>query len=118
MTGTAEPRTGSTPMGAPATSLDGSWDVQRTSGLLPPMIGVHKHISGDRGETRIGPLPGLPFRVEGLSLHYLGPFRGFVDELEPEGDEFSGRALFLGRELGRFRLRRPAGRPSTQEMRD
>jgi hypothetical protein len=72
------------------------------------MIGVHKRISGDRGETRIGPLPGLPFRVEGLSLHYLGPFGGFVDELEPDGNEFKGRALYRGRELGRFRLRRPA----------
>jgi len=88
--------------------LDGEWDVRRTSGLLPPMIGVHKRIYGDRGETRIGRFPGLPFRVEGLSLHYLGPFRGFVDALEPDGDGFSGQALFLGRELGRFRLRRPA----------
>ncbi len=86
-------------------SLDGLWDVRRTGGLLPPMIGVRKRIHGPRGETRVGPLPGLPFRVEGLSLHYLGPFRGFVDELAPDGDGFKGRALYRGRELGRFELR-------------
>lgn len=88
------------------TALDGIWNVRRTAGLLPPMIGVHKRISGERGETRVGPLPGLPFRVSGLSLHYLGPFKGFVDELEPDDVGFRGRALFLGRELGRFELRR------------
>jgi hypothetical protein len=88
------------------TSLDGQWNVRRTGGLLPPMVGVRKRISGDRGETRVGPLPGLPFRVVGLSLRYLGPFRGFVDELEPDGDEFRGRSLFRGRELGSFELRR------------
>ena len=97
--------------------LDGTWNVERPGGVLPPMVGVHKRISGERGETRIGPLPGLPFRVENLSLHYLGPFRGFVDVLEPDGDEFNGRALFLGREWGRFRLRRAGGR-SVQNMRD
>jgi hypothetical protein len=86
--------------------LDGHWDVLRTGGLLPPLVGVHKKIVGDRGETRVGPFPGLPFRVEGSALHYLGPFRGFVDELEPDGEGFSGRALFLGREYGRFRLSR------------
>ena len=85
-------------------SLDGVWSVRRKSGLLPPMVGVRKLISGDRGETKVGPLPGLPFRVEGLSLHYLGPFKSFVDELEPEGDGFRGRSLFRGWELGRFEL--------------
>jgi hypothetical protein len=88
------------------TSLDGTWNVRRVSGLLPPMIGVRKRISGNRGETKIGPLPRLPFRVEGLSLHYLVPFKGFVDELEPDGnaDAYRGRSLFRGRQLGRFRL--------------
>jgi len=100
------------------TSLEGWWDVERTGGLLPPMVGVQKRISGNRGETRVGPLPGLPFRVEGLSLHYLGPFRGFVDELEPDGAGFSGRALFLGRELGRFRMRRPEGGQSSENVPD
>jgi hypothetical protein len=87
-------------------SLDGLWDVRRTGGLLPPLIGVRKRIQGARGETRVGRLPGLPFRVERLSLYYLRPFTGFVDELEPQGDGFTGRALYRGRELGRFELRR------------
>jgi hypothetical protein len=86
--------------------LDGEWRVERRGGLLPPLLGVRKRIRGDRGETAIGPLPGLPFRVDGLSLHYLGPFSGFVDVLEPEGDDYDGRATFRGRELGRFALRR------------
>jgi hypothetical protein len=78
------------------------------------MLGVRKTISGGRGQTRIGPLPGLSFRVEGLSLRYRRPFGTFVDELEPDGDGFRGRALFRGRELGTFELRRrepglPAG---------
>ena len=88
--------------------LEGRWHVTRTGGLLPPLVGVHKRISGGRGETRIGPLLGLPFDVEGLSLHYRGPFRGFVDVLEPDGDAFAGRATFRGRELGRFRMERDA----------
>ena len=88
------------------TGLDGEWRVERRSGFLPPMPGVRKRIGGVRGETSIGPFPGLPFRVEGLSLHYLGPFSGFVDVLEPEGDGYTGRATFRGRELGRFALRR------------
>lgn len=80
--------------------------MRRVSGLLPPMVGVRKRIAGDRGKTKFGPLPGVPFRVEGLSLHYMGLFRGFVDELEPDGDGFRGRSLFRGREFGRFELRR------------
>ena len=87
-------------------SLDGLWDVRRTGGLVPPMIGVRKRVRGARGETGVGRLPGLPFRVEGLSLHYLRPFTGFVDELEPQSDGFEGRALYRGHELGRFELRR------------
>jgi hypothetical protein len=85
--------------------LDGIWDVRRTGGLLPPLLGVTKRIHGDRGETRVGPLPGVPFRVDGLALRYAG---GFVDLLEPDGDRYRGRATFRGRELGRFELtRRP-----------
>ena len=70
------------------------------------MLGVWKRISGTSGETKVGPLPGVPFAVEGLRLRYRGPLSGFVDELEPEGDGFRGRATFLGREYGRFALRR------------
>ena len=86
--------------------LDGVWNVERRGGLLPPLVGVEKRIEGTRGETRLGPLPGVPFDVVGLSLRYRAPFRGFVDELEPDGDGFRGRATFRGREFGRFALRR------------
>jgi hypothetical protein len=86
--------------------LDGVWNVERRGGLLPPLVGVRKRIQGSRGETTCGPLPGMPFDVVGLSLRYRAPFRGFVDELEPDGDGFRGRATFRGREFGRFALTR------------
>ena len=86
--------------------LDGVWDVRRTGGLLPPLLGVQKRIQGGRGETRVAALPGVPFKVEGLRLRYLGPLAGFVDFLEPTAEGFSGRATFLGREYGQFRLTR------------
>jgi hypothetical protein len=86
--------------------LDGVWDVKRVSGFLPPLVGVRKEISGEQGETKVGRLPGAPFDVVGLSLRYRAPFRGFVDELAPDGDGFLGRATFRGREFGRFALTR------------
>jgi hypothetical protein len=86
--------------------LDGVWDVRRTGGALPPLLGVRKRITGARGETAVGRLPGVPFRVRGLELHYRRPFRGFIDVLEPDRDGFRGRATFRGREFGRFELRR------------
>jgi len=86
--------------------LDGRWDVVRTGGLLPPLYGVEKRIQGVRGETRFGPLPGVPFSVVGLQLRYRPPLAGFVDVLEPDGDGYRGRATFRGREFGRFVLRR------------
>jgi hypothetical protein len=86
--------------------LDGVWDVRRVSGVLPPLVGVQKRIDGPRGETRVGPLPGVPFDVRGLSLHYRPPLAAFVDVLTPDGDGYSGRATFQGREYGRFVLRR------------
>jgi hypothetical protein len=86
--------------------LDGVWDVKRMSGLLPPLVGVRKEISGTEGKTKVGPFPGVPFDVVGLSLRYRAPFRGFIDELEPDGDGFLGRATFRGREFGRFDLTR------------
>jgi len=86
--------------------LDGVWDVKRVSGFLPPLVGVRKEISGKEGETQVGPLPGAPFDVVGLSLRYRAPFHGFVDELAPDGDGFLGRATFRGREFGRFALTR------------
>ena len=81
----------------------------RTGGLLPPLGAVRKRIEGRRGETALGRLPGVPFVVEGLSLRYRAPFSGFIDQLEPDGDGFRGRATFRGREFGRFLLRRAEG---------
>ncbi|HKP18681.1 MAG TPA: hypothetical protein VJT84_09385 [Gaiellaceae bacterium] len=87
--------------------LDGIWSVQRTSGLLPPLVGVRKRIDGSRGTTAVGALPGFPFEVEGTTLRYRAPLAGFVDVLEPETpDRFRGRATFRGREFGRFTMTR------------
>ena len=36
--------------------LDGVWRVHRESGLLPPMVGVGKIVTGGQGSTRFGPL--------------------------------------------------------------
>ncbi|HWJ32282.1 MAG TPA: hypothetical protein VNR59_08075 [Gaiellaceae bacterium] len=88
--------------------LDGTWNVERTGGFLPPLFGVRKHVAGDRGDTRLGALPGVPFRVVGNELRYRRPFAGFVDVVEPDARGFSGRATFRGRTFGRFVLRRPA----------
>jgi hypothetical protein len=82
--------------------LDGSWRVERLSGLLPPLP-IQKTIAGDAGVTRIG-LVRLPFRVEGTTLRYRPPLQGFVDELQRSGDGFVGRATLFGREYARFRL--------------
>ncbi len=86
--------------------LDGVWNVKRLGGLLPPLVGVRKRIHGTSGETAVGPLPGVLFDVVGLDLHYRTPFRGFVDELAPDGDRYLGRATFRGRTFGRFALER------------
>jgi hypothetical protein len=86
--------------------LDGVWNVARVSGLLPPLLGVRKRIRGDRGETALGALPGVPFAVDGLRLRYRGALRAFVDVLERDGDGYRGRATFRGREYARFRLER------------
>ncbi len=86
--------------------LDGVWSVRRLGGALPPMPGLRKEISGTSGETKLGRLPGAPFDVVGLSLRYRVPFGGFIDELEPDGDGYRGRATFRGRQFGSFRLER------------
>ena len=82
--------------------LDGTWDVRRVSGALPPMVGVRKQIDGDAGYTELAGVR-LPFRVEGSRLVYRG--LPLVDELEPDGLGFAGRATLAGREYGRFVLR-------------
>jgi hypothetical protein len=87
--------------------LDGMWNVERIGGALPPMNGVRKRIEGNRGVTLAGPVR-MRFEVRGLELRYRAPFAGLVDLLEPDGDGYRGRATFLGREFGRFRLRRAA----------
>jgi ferritin-like metal-binding protein YciE len=84
--------------------LDGTWDVRRTGGLLPPLSGVEKRISGNRGETRVRGLTGVPFDVVGLELRYRAPFNGFVDVLTPIDDGFRGRATVFGRTFGHFEL--------------
>jgi hypothetical protein len=86
-------------------SLDGLWDVQRTGGLLPPMWGVRKRFSGERGATLVGPLP-LPIRLDGLTIRYRPPLAFLVDHLEPAGDGYAGRATAFGLQYGTFRLRR------------
>jgi hypothetical protein len=87
--------------------LDGTWNVYRTGGLLPPLYGVHKRIEGSSGSTRIGPLVGVPFDVVGLELRYRAPFLGFVDVLTPRDDgAYDGRATFRGRTFGTFGLTR------------
>jgi ferritin-like metal-binding protein YciE len=86
--------------------LDGVWEVQRTGGLLPPLGGMRKRISGTRGRTIFGPLR-MSFEVRGDELHYRSPFEGFVDVLEPVGEGLChGRATFHGREFATFDLRR------------
>lgn len=72
------------------------------------MLGVRKRISGGSGETAMGPFPGFRFDVVGLSLRYRPPLDGFIDELEPSGGGYAGRATFRGREYGRFTLERVA----------
>ena len=85
--------------------LDGVWDVMRTGGLLPPLVGVRKEIYGSRGETMLpGGMLGVPFDVIGLELHYRRPFTGFIDILVPVGDGFAGRATYRRREFGRFEM--------------
>jgi hypothetical protein len=86
--------------------LDGVWEVKRTGGALPPLLGVRKEISGAAGTTKVGPLLGVPFDVVGLSLRYRAPFVGFVDVLERHGQGYRGRATFRGREFGAFELKR------------
>jgi ferritin-like metal-binding protein YciE len=86
--------------------LDGTWDVRRISGALPPLVGVRKRIHGTTGETIVLRGPGMPFDVDGQELRYRAPFAFLVDVLEPAGDGFRGRATAFGRTYGEFELRR------------
>jgi hypothetical protein len=92
----------------PEPALDGDWRLVRTSGLLPPLGGMRKHIERDRGWTIAGPVE-LPFEVAGLELRYRLPLRGLVDVLAPEGpDVYGGISMLFGRRVGTFRMIRAA----------
>ncbi len=86
--------------------LDGVWTVERVSGALPPLHGCVKRIHGSRGTTNCPNVPGIPFEVRGLELHYRGPFALLVDKLERRDSGYRGHATLLGREFGQFELRR------------
>jgi hypothetical protein len=86
--------------------LDGVWAVERVSGALPPLIGCVKRIRGNRGTTEFPRVPGMPFDVRGLELHYRAPFSPLVDKLEPSDGGYLGHATLFGREFGRFAMRR------------
>lgn len=91
--------------------LEGDWQVERLGGLLPPMFGVWKRIHGDSGETRLGRLPGVRFKVKqrkgGAALIYCRPFSIFVDRLWPATDGSWLGQMTLGRlKIGRFRMTR------------
>jgi ferritin-like metal-binding protein YciE len=100
--------------------LDGVWEVKRTGGSLPPMVGVRKEISGVSGITKLGPLPGARFDVVGTSLHYRPPFAGFVDLLEPDEQGYRGQSTFRGHEFGKFELRRirTGGEMSSDQLKE
>lgn len=86
--------------------LDGTWNVRRVSGALPPLVGVHKRIDGASGRTVVLGGPGIPFDVDELTLRYRPPLAFLVDVLEPDGDGFQGRATAFGRTYARFELTR------------
>jgi len=87
--------------------LDGVWEVERTGGVLPPLVGCRKRIGGSRGTTAFGALPGMPFDVRGDEFHYRAPFTGIVDVVERDGpDRYRGRATYRGRTFGQFAMRR------------
>jgi hypothetical protein len=88
--------------------LDGDWELQRVSGLLPPLAGLRKRIRGDRGATLLPGGLGVPFAVVRHELRYRAPFSMVVDVLEPDGDGWRGRATVFGRTVGEFRMSRRA----------
>src|ERR687888_614648 len=86
--------------------LDGVWKVERVGGALPPLHGCVKRIYGRHGTTEFTHIPGMPFEVRGLELHYRPPFNVLVDRLEPSDGGFFGHALLAGKGYGQFRVRR------------
>src|SRR5437763_5952352 len=86
--------------------LDGVWRVDRVGGVLPPLHGCVKRINGSQGTTEFPRVPGMPFDVRGLELHYRSPFWLLVDKLEPQDGGYFGRATLAGQEFGQFTMRR------------
>ena len=87
--------------------LSGRWSVERTGGLLPPLLGVGKRVEGARGWTTVAGIRLARFDVVGLQLRYRAPFTGVVDQLVPETpSSYAGRATFRGRTFGTFRMTR------------
>jgi hypothetical protein len=85
--------------------LDGSWHVERTSGLLPPLYGVRKQIARGQGWTQLGPIPLLPFDVVGLELRYRRPLDSLIDVLRADGaDSYSGYTTLAGKRVGSFTM--------------
>ena len=87
-------------------NLDGVWRVERVGGALPPLHGCVKRIHGAHGTTEFTHVPGMPFEVRGLELHYRPPFNLLVDRLEPQDGGYFGHATIAGQEFGQFRMRR------------
>jgi hypothetical protein len=81
--------------------FDGRWKVRREAGLLPPLL--RKSIHDQRGWTKLGLVPLLPFRIDGLSFLYRWlPLR---DELSLRDDgALEGKGYLFGRRFCRFRL--------------
>src|SRR5207302_10843224 len=75
--------------------LDGTWNVRRTGGLLPPLAGVRKEIHGTHGKTPLFTgIVGVPFDVVCLELHYWQPLSCFVDILTPRDGALAGRVAY------------------------
>jgi hypothetical protein len=82
--------------------LEGTWRIERLSGLLPP-AGLSKEFTAGRGWTRVVGIRVASFDVQGTALVYrLLPLRDELEEL-PDGS-WSGRGLVFGRSYCRFRL--------------
>ena len=84
------------------------------------MFGVWKRIRGDRGETRLGRVLRLPLRVErrgGRTVPaYEPPLSALVDKISPARPGlWHGRATFMGRPFGRFRMVRIGYHGDTQK---
>jgi hypothetical protein len=75
------------------TSREGTWQVGRVSGFLPP-FGVSKRIASGRGWTLFAGVRVAPFRVSETTLVYRGlPVR---DDLEAnDAGSWRGRGLFF-----------------------